>query len=90
MGTEPGAGRHDCPQWRYEAAVYVLGALTARERYRFERHLRGCPACRDELVWLAGMPGLLRRLSAADAESLVGRARHIEPRTPENMDTDKE
>jgi anti-sigma factor RsiW len=48
----------------------VLGALTPAERYRFERHLSGCPACRDELVWLAGLPGLLRRLTEAQALGL--------------------
>lgn len=80
MGTEPRADGRECPQWKYEAAVYVLGALSARERYRFERHLRCCAACRDELVWLVGLPGLLRRLSVADAEALVGRARHVAPR----------
>jgi anti-sigma factor RsiW len=51
--------------------VYVLGALSPAERYRFERHLASCPACRDELVGLAGLPGLLRRLSAAEAAASV-------------------
>jgi anti-sigma factor RsiW len=41
----------------------VLGALSPRERHRFERHLRGCPACREEVVGLAGLPGLLARLT---------------------------
>jgi hypothetical protein len=90
MGTEPRSDHRDYPQWKYEAAVYVLGALTARERYRFERHLRGCPTCRDELVWLAGMPGLLRRLSLADAEASVGRARHVAARAPDNADNHEE
>jgi anti-sigma factor RsiW len=47
--------------------VYVLGALSRAERYRFERHLASCAACRDELVGLAGLPGLLRRLTVAEA-----------------------
>jgi anti-sigma factor RsiW len=42
--------------------VYVLGALSPGERRRFERHLRGCPVCREEVVRLAGLPGLLARL----------------------------
>ena len=72
------ADQKRCPQWRYETAVYVLGAMTSTERRRFQRHLRGCPACRNEVVWLAGLPGLLRRLSAADAEALAGHG--AEPR----------
>ena len=71
------------PQWRHEAAVYVLGALTSRQRYEFELHLRHCPACRNELVWLAGLTGLLRRLSAVEAENLVGGERHTAPRNPD-------
>jgi anti-sigma factor RsiW len=58
---------YDCPQWRYEDAVYVLGALRGAERYRYERHLKDCPACREKLVRLAGLPGLLRRLTEAEA-----------------------
>jgi anti-sigma factor RsiW len=57
-----------CPQWRYEAAVYVLGASTPGDRRRYEAHLGSCPACRGEVAALAGLPGLLRRLSAAEAE----------------------
>ena len=58
---------YDCPQWRFEGAAYVLGALTRAERHGYERHLKGCTACRDELVRLAGLPGLLRRLTEAEA-----------------------
>ena len=57
-----------CPQWRHEAAAYVLGALTPGDRRRYEAHLRSCPACRGEgVAGLAGLPGLLRRLSAQQA-----------------------
>jgi len=58
---------YDCPQWRFDGAAYVLGALNRAERHRYERHFKGCPACRDELVRLAGLPGLLRRLTEAEA-----------------------
>lgn len=58
---------NDCPQWRFDGAAYVLGALNRAERHRYERHIKGCPACRDELVRLAGLPGLLRRLTEAEA-----------------------
>jgi anti-sigma factor RsiW len=45
----------------------VLGALTPGDRRRYEAHLRSCPACRGEVASLAGLPGLLRRLSAQQA-----------------------
>lgn len=48
-------------------ASYVLGALPADERLEYERHLAGCPACRESVAELAGMPGILARLSTEDA-----------------------
>jgi anti-sigma-K factor RskA len=34
---------------REDVGAYVLGALTDLERQAFERHLAGCPECRDEV-----------------------------------------
>lgn len=48
------------------AAAYVLGALPAAERSAFEAHLAGCPDCRQTVSDLAGIPGLLSRVSADD------------------------
>jgi anti-sigma factor RsiW len=48
------------------AAAYVLGALPAAERSAFETHLAGCPDCRQTVADLAGIPGLLSRVSADD------------------------
>jgi anti-sigma factor RsiW len=48
------------------AAAYVLGALSASERAEFERHLAECPDCRDTVADLAGIPGLLARVSPDD------------------------
>jgi hypothetical protein len=48
------------------AAAYVLGALTASERTAFEEHLAGCDDCRQTVSDLAGIPGLLSRVSPAD------------------------
>ncbi len=58
---------------RYEEwdAAYVLGALSPAERREFEDHLAGCEACRASVAELAGMPGLLGRLPAADAFALL-------------------
>ena len=43
--------------------AYVLGALDGPERQALEEHLRECAHCRDELVRLAPLPGLLAQVS---------------------------
>ena len=50
-----------CPLAELDGA-YVLGALSASERIRFEEHLPGCAACRESVQELAGVPGLLSRV----------------------------
>jgi anti-sigma factor RsiW len=55
-------GGGDCAQVRHELGVYVLGAIGPGDRAKVEQHLAVCPRCREELVGLAGLPGLLRRL----------------------------
>jgi anti-sigma-K factor RskA len=39
----------DHDRWADSAGAYVLGAMTADERKRFESHLATCPACREEV-----------------------------------------
>ena len=55
-------GGDDCAQVRHELGVYVLGAIGPGDRAKVEQHLAACPRCREELVGLAGLPGLLRRV----------------------------
>jgi putative zinc finger protein len=43
--------------------AYVLGALDGPERLATEEHLRECAHCREELVRLAPLPGLLAQVS---------------------------
>ena len=50
--------------------VYVLGALSPDERRAFEAHLEICPACSDSVRALAGLPGLLARVPAADVATM--------------------
>ena len=51
----------DCTDIRAQLGVYVFGAITPADRVIVVRHLATCPQCRDELVGLAGLPGLLLR-----------------------------
>jgi predicted anti-sigma-YlaC factor YlaD len=49
----------------HDDGAYVLGALAPAERDAYERHLAGCPACREAVAEIAVLPGLLGRLDAA-------------------------
>jgi anti-sigma factor RsiW len=57
----------DDDRYRDWDAAYVLGALPAHERLEYERHLETCASCRAAVAQLAGMPGILGRLSADEA-----------------------
>jgi len=46
----------------YDAA-YVLGALSPAERREFEDHLKDCVACSNAVGELAGLPGLMSKVS---------------------------
>jgi anti-sigma factor RsiW len=49
-------------------AAYVLGSLSGADRREFETHMASCPACREAVAELSGMPALLSRL---DRETLA-------------------
>ncbi len=66
------------------AGPYVLGALSPADRAAFERHLAGCPACTAAVGELAGMPGLLGRVSADAVRALDRRPAVSEP-PPETL-----
>ncbi len=59
---------------------YVLGALDASDRAAVEEHLKTCVGCRAELVTFAGLPGLMGRLTAQEAQD--GRLRTRPPCCP--------
>jgi len=58
--------------------TYVLGAIDRRDRAEFESHLVHCVVCRDELITLAPLPGLLSRLTLDELEaaSVIARSPH--------------
>jgi len=51
----------ECADIRLQLGIYVFGAITPPDRATVVRHLATCPNCRDELVGLAALPGLLLR-----------------------------
>ena len=53
-------------QYTFDAAPYVLGALSAEECQTFEAHLADCPACAAEVREFSDLPGLLAQLPADD------------------------
>ena len=57
-----------CEFAHYDGA-YVLGALAPAERLDFERHLSGCGECSRAVQELAGLTGLLARVSPELLES---------------------
>ena len=60
-----------CHTMRQSLGVYVVGALDPAERMLVDLHLAGCRACREELAGLAGLPALLGRVPARDAERVI-------------------
>ena len=59
-------------------AAYVLGSLSPADRAAFERHLAGCAECALGVRELAGLPGLLARVSPDVLES-VGAPEPVPP-----------
>lgn len=55
-----------CGEIRRALGVYLLGAISPADRSAVGSHLAGCADCRDELAWLASLPGLLDHVPAAD------------------------
>ena len=44
-------------------AAYVLGALSPTDRRAFEEHFKGCALCASSVGELAGLPGLMSKVS---------------------------
>ena len=51
-------------------AAYVLGSLSASDRREFESHMAGCPACREAVADLSGVPALLSQLDRAEVAAM--------------------
>ena len=64
-------GLSSCREIRQALGVYVLGAIDPAERAQVDAHLATCPGCREELASLAGLPAMLRKVPAVEAERLA-------------------
>jgi hypothetical protein len=60
----------DCREIRQLLGVYVVGAIDPAERAIVDHHLQDCPACREELSGLAGLPALLGRVPREDVQRM--------------------
>jgi predicted anti-sigma-YlaC factor YlaD len=67
-----GADSPTCRDIRLLLGVYVVGAIDPAERALVDEHLSECPACRDELAGLAGLPAMLSRVPEDDVARLAG------------------
>ena len=56
---------------RRALGVYVVGAIDPADRAVVEAHLAWCVDCREELARLAGLPGQLGSVPAADVTRLI-------------------
>ncbi|MGP4027542.1 anti-sigma factor family protein [Actinomadura sp. 3N407] len=63
---------NDCTDVRTALGSYVLGSLDSGERSQVETHLADCPACRDELAGLAGLPAMLGRVEESQLDQMAG------------------
>jgi len=73
------------------AGAYALDALTERDRIRFERHLAGCDACRQEARSLREAAGRLAAVTAAPPpqhvrEQVLAEAARTRQRPPLTVD----
>jgi anti-sigma factor RsiW len=63
-------------------AAYVLGSLSAADRREFEGHMATCPACREAVAELSGVPALLSQLDHEEVAA-IDESGHTLSATPE-------
>jgi anti-sigma factor RsiW len=62
-------GNHRYAMWD---AAYVLGSLSAGDRREFEMHMAHCPACRQAVVEISGIPAMLSQVDGNYIAALNG------------------
>jgi predicted anti-sigma-YlaC factor YlaD len=66
MGAGAVTGAEGCSEIRRALGVYIVGAIDPADRAAVDSHLGRCADCREELAGLAGLPGRLGSVHAAD------------------------
>lgn len=81
LGPSDDSGLSVGDQHRYAMwdAAYVLGSLTWDDRREFEAHMSGCPACREAVAELSGVPALLSQLDRSDVAALNEETPELSP-----------
>jgi len=64
-------GARGCGEIRHALGVYLLGAIDPAGRATVDSHLGRCADCREELAGLAGLPGQLASVPAADVTGMT-------------------
>lgn len=59
-------------------AAYVLGSLGMDDRRTYERHLLKCGSCTKSVGEIAGIPGVLMKLSPGSAQALLDTVSEVE------------
>jgi hypothetical protein len=62
--------------------AYLLGALDPEERSALEAHIATCPYCREDLLTMAPLPGLLRHTPFEELEETAKAAESPTPPLP--------
>jgi hypothetical protein len=68
-------------EYTFDSGPYVLGALSPAEREAYELHLRGCAECRNAVVELGGVTGLLSQVPVEAVAAMSGEATDEVPET---------
>lgn len=58
----------DCDRWHGLQAMHAIGRLDPDEERQLLAHIEGCPACRADIVELAGMGAALRLVDVGHLE----------------------
>src|ERR1700743_672361 len=66
----PGLTIEDTHRYAMWDAAYVLGSLSGVDRREFEAHMATCPACREAVAELSGVPALLSQLNRDEVAAI--------------------
>jgi anti-sigma factor RsiW len=86
-GQRPVPGPHSDDPFALWDAAYVLNALSADERRKYEAHLSGCVSCRAAVSEISDVPPVLALLSADEVIALDENTTEPPPLRPQVLDS---